>query len=203
MNKTEELDAQTRILDAAEQAFADSGFAGARVNAIAKAADINKAMLYYYFDSKEGLHDAVMERVFGQVVDVLEAHIEQHETADITGFIRGYRGVLRSHPNVARLMMRDLADGGHNIARVLGPKVQRIVGSMGPALFKGQQEGTINPDLNPLIATPVLLAPFILFAIVSPTVSAVSGLPVEMLTGPFDQTAEEILLRGLLARREP
>jgi len=51
-----------RILSAALKEFAAHGFAGARVDAIAGAAAINKRMLYHYFGDKEGLFRAVLRR---------------------------------------------------------------------------------------------------------------------------------------------
>jgi len=50
-----------RILDAALREFSASGFAGARMDRIATAASVNKALIYYYFDSKENLYAAVLE----------------------------------------------------------------------------------------------------------------------------------------------
>jgi len=49
------------ILEAAERIFADEGLEGARTDAIAAAAGVNKALLYYYFRSKEELYRAVLE----------------------------------------------------------------------------------------------------------------------------------------------
>ncbi|HTY88597.1 MAG TPA: TetR family transcriptional regulator [Candidatus Acidoferrum sp.] len=51
-----------RILAAALQEFAARGFAGSRVDAIARRAAINKRMLYHYFGDKEGLFRAVLRR---------------------------------------------------------------------------------------------------------------------------------------------
>src|ERR1019366_3455702 len=51
-----------RILSAALKEFAANGFAGARVDAIARRAAINKRMLYHYFGDKEGLFRAVLRR---------------------------------------------------------------------------------------------------------------------------------------------
>ena len=51
-----------RILSAALKEFAAKGFAGARVDAIARRAAINKRMLYHYFEDKEGLFKAVLRR---------------------------------------------------------------------------------------------------------------------------------------------
>ena len=51
-----------RILDAALREFSDKGIAGARVDAIAARANVNKRMLYYYFGSKEGLFREILRR---------------------------------------------------------------------------------------------------------------------------------------------
>jgi len=53
---------RARILDAAKTEFAAVGFAGARVDAIAAAAGINKRMLYHYFGDKRGLYREVYRR---------------------------------------------------------------------------------------------------------------------------------------------
>lgn len=52
------------ILAAAERSFAESGLAGARTDAIAAAAGVNKAMLYYHFKSKDDLYHSVIEDHF-------------------------------------------------------------------------------------------------------------------------------------------
>jgi AcrR family transcriptional regulator len=56
---------KNRILDAAERAFGDFGFAGASLRRIVLAAGVNLATVYYYFGSKEGLLAAVFKRRFG------------------------------------------------------------------------------------------------------------------------------------------
>jgi TetR/AcrR family transcriptional regulator len=52
---------RTRILDAAVGEFSEFGLAGARTEQIAEAAGVNKALLYYYFKSKEALYAAALE----------------------------------------------------------------------------------------------------------------------------------------------
>ncbi|MDQ1488652.1 MAG: hypothetical protein QOJ23_1166 [Actinomycetota bacterium] len=52
-----------RLLDAAAAEFAASGIAGARVDRIAEAARSNKAQIYHYFGSKDGLFQAVFDRI--------------------------------------------------------------------------------------------------------------------------------------------
>jgi len=60
---------RTRILDAALSEFAVHGLAGARTEQIAAAAGVNKALLYYYFESKEKLYAAALEMVSARVRD--------------------------------------------------------------------------------------------------------------------------------------
>src|SRR5579863_2111381 len=52
------------ILQAAIREFANEGVAGARTDAIARAAKVNKALLYYYFEDKEAIYGAVLDQVF-------------------------------------------------------------------------------------------------------------------------------------------
>ena len=65
MAKRTQADPQGRILDAAEDAFAESGFNGASLRHIGVRARVNLATIYYYFGSKAGLMEAVLRRRFG------------------------------------------------------------------------------------------------------------------------------------------
>jgi AcrR family transcriptional regulator len=56
---------ETRILEAAERAFADGGYSGASMRTIVRDARVNLATVYYYFGSKRGLMAAVLKRRFG------------------------------------------------------------------------------------------------------------------------------------------
>ncbi len=58
-----------RILDAALSEFSAYGLAGARTDRIAAAAGVNKALLYYYFESKENLYIAALEMIAGKIRD--------------------------------------------------------------------------------------------------------------------------------------
>lgn len=62
-------DSRARILDAALSEFAVNGLAGARTERIASAAGVNKALLYYYFESKEKLYLAALEMIAGKIRD--------------------------------------------------------------------------------------------------------------------------------------
>lgn len=66
-------DTRARILDAALQEFSANGLAGARTDRIAATAGVNKALLYYYFESKENLYLAALEMIASKMRDTTMA----------------------------------------------------------------------------------------------------------------------------------
>jgi TetR/AcrR family transcriptional regulator len=63
---------KTQILDAAEAEFAVTGLSAARTESIAAKTGVTKAMIYYYFQSKEELYRAVLERCFTESLGMME-----------------------------------------------------------------------------------------------------------------------------------
>lgn len=87
-----------RILDVATQEFAEHGIAGARIERIVAAARTNKAQLYAYFGSKEGLFDAIFFGSLDRITDVVP--IDAADLADWA--VRLYDEYLR-RPDLIRL----------------------------------------------------------------------------------------------------
>lgn len=109
-----------RILAAAERVFAEHGLAGARTDEIARAARVNKAMLYYYFESKERLHRAVFENLFKQANRMIEAEMPANASARqvILAFVDGYFAFRVAYPNYARLMQQLMMESPEECRRV-------------------------------------------------------------------------------------
>jgi AcrR family transcriptional regulator len=72
MSSVEKIDKRTHILSIAEQLFADNGFDGTSVRDIAQHANVNLAMISYYFGSKEKLLEALIEERAGYTLGLLE-----------------------------------------------------------------------------------------------------------------------------------
>src|SRR5690606_21280351 len=87
-----------RIVEAATEEFARHGIAGARIERIVAAARTNKAQLYGYFGSKEGLFDAVFRESLERIVTVVP--IDATDLADWA--VRLYDEYLR-RPDLIRL----------------------------------------------------------------------------------------------------
>jgi TetR/AcrR family transcriptional regulator len=82
IHRSERAD-QTRekILRSAIREFSNRGLAGARMDAIAKASKVNKALLYYYFQSKEALYTSAMKEVSGRVSEAALTAISHPSSA--------------------------------------------------------------------------------------------------------------------------
>jgi TetR/AcrR family transcriptional regulator len=106
--KAENPETAQRILSAAEQIFATHGLAGARTQAIARAAGVNKALLYYYFRSKQHLYRAVFENLFRQMKSLIQSRMPMDASPrqKIRAFVDGYFAFRVAYPNYARLMQQ-------------------------------------------------------------------------------------------------
>ncbi len=99
------------ILEHAIAEFAKQGVAGARTAAIAEAAGVNKALLYYYYKDKESLYSAALQSVFSGLVEdvlpMLESTLGPGEK--ILRLARLHFEYLIHHPNYPRLIQQELS----------------------------------------------------------------------------------------------
>src|SRR5258708_21265189 len=99
-------ESRAAILRAAAEEFAQHGIAGARTDAIAREAKVNKALLYYYFKDKETLYGAVLDGAFSglksTVFRVLD--IELPPRAKIIAYDWAYFDFIASYHIYPRLM---------------------------------------------------------------------------------------------------
>jgi TetR/AcrR family transcriptional regulator len=111
---SEYSDTERQIFDAALQVFAQEGRHGARMQAIADAADINKAMLHYYFRDKETLYEEVFGYTTRQFMASFDASLKEAPTFEETlrVFIDGYVDFVQSNEACMRLMVQENLAGG-------------------------------------------------------------------------------------------
>lgn len=98
-------DTQAKILDAAEEAFAEVGFEGARLHEIAERAGVTKAMVHYYFDSKDKLYQAVLDRVLFELIKLVQDVTSSggNRIEQLDAFIQKFFDYVGQHPHFARL----------------------------------------------------------------------------------------------------
>jgi AcrR family transcriptional regulator len=115
------LSSEERIVRAATAEFAASGFHGARTQAIADAAGVNKAMLHYYFRSKENLYTQVMKTAFRKVLLRLgRVWTEPGPVkAKIEMVVDSYMDAYEENPGLLKIILREVEDGGKRLKRAV------------------------------------------------------------------------------------
>ena len=151
--KRDAVASQRRILRAAEQVFADRGYAGARVADIAKRARMSPRMLYHYFHSKERLYAAVAEHNFQEIVtSLLEAQARNREAPAaqrVAAFVATYFDVVHAHPNYLRYMFWESAAGWKVLNRLPAYGLDRLVSMLIADVAEGMESGELRGDLSP------------------------------------------------------
>lgn len=108
-----------RIIEAAVQAFSESGFRAASTRDIAARAGVNQGLITYYFRSKEKLWKAAMDRIFEGLAAAFSTVTEAGDSVDSSARgreeIRQYVRFAAAHPELFRLMVEE---GKHSDVRL-------------------------------------------------------------------------------------
>ena len=101
---------ENKILDAARTVFLQKGLDGARMQEIADEAKISKALLHYYFRTKERLFDAIFRGVITVLFPKVNQIIDETLSTDeiIRKFIYLYISMLKKHPYVPVFVIREI-----------------------------------------------------------------------------------------------
>jgi TetR/AcrR family transcriptional regulator len=122
------------ILHAALAEFAREGLAGARMDAIAEAAGVNKALLYYYFEDKETLYGGILDRFFERLSLRIMAVCDQPGSAGerFLAYVRTHYDAIAESPFYAHIFMSELMSasrgGSPHLDRIFDRYMRRIAG---------------------------------------------------------------------------
>ena len=196
------------ILDAAERLFARQGFTATTIKQIGKEADVNPALLYYYYDSKETLYRAMLQRILGQLLARGSDAIERATShADrIRAFVRAQARLLADHPHFPQLFVREMVD--HQASHAEEAITSTAAGAfkrLCDVIVAGQQDGVFHRSLDPRFAAISIIAQVAYFVIARPAVGLLlghgpGGPPAELSERVFAH-AEEFALAALLVAR--
>src|SRR6266576_3562542 len=137
-------DRALRIVAAAREEFARRGFAGARVDQIARLAGVNKQLLFYYFHSKRGLFQAVLAQSAAELETALAelAYPSGGPLARLRFTLAAQFEFLARHPEIVALLGQGTRSGG---GAAFAPAINRLV----VLLAEGQGFGQVRDDLDP------------------------------------------------------
>ncbi|MFH1139892.1 MAG: TetR/AcrR family transcriptional regulator [Pseudomonadota bacterium] len=118
--RAEKPPAEDRILAAAREEFAAKGFFGARTQAIADAAGLNKAMLHYYFRTKEILYGQVIKSALENLFSgIIKAWLMERPLPEkVEAVVDLYLDMVRRDPSLMKIILREAVDGGDRMKKI-------------------------------------------------------------------------------------
>jgi TetR/AcrR family transcriptional regulator len=158
-----------RILAAAAVEFASQGYAGARVDRIARRARVNKAMLYYHFGSKQALYQALLRTTFTSAAERLRAIGSSGATpADMLDrAIEAIAQFIAEHRFFPAIVLREVAGGGTHLDRHTLAALTAVPQAFGAIIRRGVQCGAFRP-VHPVAAYFSLIAPLVFYMAAAP-----------------------------------
>jgi AcrR family transcriptional regulator len=169
IKSSERRGTRERILTAALEEFAKLGLAGARVDRIAKNAAVNKAMIYYHFDSKEDLYMKVLEKeVAARAEKVARGFKAGNDLEEILATVAAsYYDLLGPGTKLAPLFLREMAEGGTRLKRIVPHLGLRrdLQARLGKVISEGKEAGRYRDvDIRQAAVSFVGMCLFYLFA---------------------------------------
>ena len=173
MKKSNDTNTEGQILKAAIHVFQAKGMAGARMQEIADKAGINKAMLHYYYRSKQLLFEAVFKHAFSLLAPQLNAILNDDSTIEekVKNFTSNYISFIVKHPYLPNFIIQELNRNPDFIQ-----EMKNTTGFPNIEKFKNQvkdevEKGKIKPisaeqlfmnimalNIFPFVAKPLIMA---------------------------------------------
>ena len=166
---------------------------------------MNPALLYYYYDSKETLYRAMLQRILGQLLargtDAIERAASHADR--IRAFVRAQAKLLGEHPHFPQLLVRELVD--HQAAHAEEAITKTAAGAfkrLCDVIVAGQKDNVFRQSLDPRFTAISIIAQVAYFAIARPAVGLLLGHgnagPPREVSEQFFSHAEEFALDALL-----
>jgi AcrR family transcriptional regulator len=201
-----------QILSAAALEFAERGYAGARVDRIARRAAVNKAMLYYHFKSKQQLYRTMLRQMFTRLAERLQAIARSTASppVKIDRVIADIAALIQEHPVFPAIMLREVAEGGAHLDRATLLAIASLPRAVATIVQEGVTGGTFR-RVHPVFAYFSLMAPVVFYLAGTPIRREISHLhvidlralsPAEFVRA-MQRAARRSFARDRRARRAP
>ena len=202
--RPEDSESQRRILTAARSEFAAHGKAGGRIDRIAAAAGVNKAMIYYHYQSKDNLYlEAVLSVVNGARSSFAAALEQEQSLEEMLLTIAGiYEALFTENPEYRAMMLRELAVPDSPVLKMLGERfaLSRIPEQLMARLQQEIDVKTARPvDVRQALVSFLMLN--IGYYLTAPLVNRVMGVTKpERFAKERRKAVVDLFLNGVRAR---
>ena len=195
------------ILDIATELFAAKGKHGVSTAEIASAAGVNKALIFYYFNTKDDLYIAVFEKQINQLArSVIDALMREKPGSDrLIAFIRNHISIIGAKQHYFRLFMREILFTDDTSSYKLRNMAVSVLTEMRKILFESLQTARNNGefrDVDPYQTLVSIISLDIFFFLGKPFIA--SMIPTEFLKDFERDRGEHVLdlvMNGLRAQQ--
>jgi len=182
-------DSRARILAAAAAEFAARGFDGANVDRIARAARLNKAMIYYHFKNKAALYGEIFRGLIEAVLDRARAIAASDASPreQITAFVHAIVEEAEARPHFPPMWLREIAEGGRHLDRATFNLVRQVPETLNAIMERGCASGEFR-RCHPLLLHFGIVGPLMLYFVSQPVRSRIASEgPSTLFMVPRDQ----------------
>ncbi len=139
------MDTKEKIIETSAKIFAELGFAGVRIDALAKKTGINKATFYYHFKSKQEIFETVIMRNVQELQNEIDKKLSICKTPEEK--IKGFIDVMfeRERQDVL-LIIREIIGGGSNLSNEIISLISSIKERLDKILKEGKTQGEFKND---------------------------------------------------------
>ena len=155
---------RARLFAAAAAEFAAHGFAGASVDRIARAAHVNKAMIYYHFRSKAALYREILHDMFQAVGRGTRAAADSAVSPEtkIGLFVEAIAAEAEARPHFPPIWFREVAEGGAHLDATIVRDLTDVVQALESIVDEGARAGRFR-RVNPLVVHAGIVAPMLMY----------------------------------------
>ncbi|WP_431134131.1 TetR/AcrR family transcriptional regulator [Psychroserpens mesophilus] len=171
--KAKDENTEAHILNAAKDIFQTKGMDGARMQEIADKAGINKAMLHYYYRSKQLLFEAVFKNAFSLLAPQLNAILNDDSSIEekVKNFTSNYISFIIKHPYLPNFIIQELNRNQDFILKLRENKSFPNIEKFKKQVHEEIENGTLKPisaeqlfinilalNIFPFVAKPLIMA---------------------------------------------
>src|ERR1700733_3373748 len=181
---------RARILEAATNEFSANGLAGARTERIAEAAGVNKALLYYYFRSKQELYNAALEEIAEKVVlsGLSAMNLECSAGERLVHFALNHFDRIHTRRTFQSLLQQEMIRLHRGEENAVAPLVDKVFRPMLKRMREVYAEGRDSGELIQVDDMQIIYAALganVFYFLSAPMMSMLTD------TNPFDSNALE------------
>ncbi len=157
------------ILENAKYLFSKKGYDATSIGEIAKASNINKAMLYYYFKNKIDIYEIVMEDVLSSIYKeiMVSDRCCDCATGDLKAFITIYAQFSSKHSYFPALLLRALSNHGKDLPDSVFTSCIKLFTLFSNILKRGEEDGMFE-DIKPMIIYCMVIGSLNMYIITQP-----------------------------------